>query len=109
VQKPHPPVLVGGDGPRTLQRVVEYGDGWIPIGGFRTPESLGHRIDELQRLAKDAGRDAIPVTLFGASMRPEWLEAMAATGVSRIVFFMPPAPAEEVLPRLKHAASVAKL
>ena len=109
VQKPHPPVLVGGDGPRTLQRVIEYGDGWIPIGGFRSPESLRHRIDELQRLAKDAGRGAIPVSLFGASMKPEWLEAVAEAGVSRTVFFMPPAGADEVLPRLKHAATVAGL
>jgi probable F420-dependent oxidoreductase len=109
VQQPHPPVLIGGDGPRTLQRVVEYGDGWIPIGGFRSPESLGHRIDELQRLAKEAGRGAIPVTLFGASMKPEWLEAVIAAGVSRIVFFMPPAGSDEVLPRLKRAAEAAKL
>ncbi|MDR7532408.1 MAG: LLM class F420-dependent oxidoreductase [Armatimonadota bacterium] len=33
IQKPHPPVIIGGNGPRTLQRVIEYGDGWMPIGG----------------------------------------------------------------------------
>jgi probable F420-dependent oxidoreductase len=109
VQKPHPPILVGGDGPRTLQRVIEYGDGWIPIGGFRTPESLRRRIDELQRMAKDAGRDDIPVSVFGTAMRKENIEALAEAGVSRVVFFMPPASADEVLPRLKHAASAAGL
>ena len=109
VQKPHPPIMVGGDGPHTLARVVEYGDEWIPIGGFRTPESLGHRIDELQRLAKEAGRARIPVTTFGAPMRKEIIEAYEGIGVGRSVFFMPPAPADDVLPRLKHAAEVCGL
>ena len=109
VQQPHPPIMVGGDGPHTLQRVVEYGDEWIPIGGFRTPESLGHRIDELQRLAKEAGRERIPVTTFGTPMRKEIIEAYEGIGVGRGVFFMPPAPSADVLPRLKHAAEVAGL
>jgi probable F420-dependent oxidoreductase len=108
VQKPHPPVLIGGDGPHTLKRVVDYGDGWLPIG-FRSPESLRGRIDELQRMAKDAGRGPIPVTVFGAPIRKETIEGLAAAGASRIVFWAPPAPADEVLPRLKHAASVAGL
>ena len=68
VQKPHPPILVGGDGPRTLQRVVEFGDEWMPIGG-RGSEDLKSRIDELQAMAKDAGRQPIPVGLFGARPR----------------------------------------
>jgi probable F420-dependent oxidoreductase len=108
VQRPHPPILIGGDGPHTLNRVVDYGDGWIPIGGFRTPESLRRRIEELQRLASEAGRGPIPVTRFGAPMRKEQLEAFAAIGVERCVFFMPPAGSDAVLPRLKHAAEVAK-
>jgi len=109
VQRPHPPVLVGGDGPRTLARVVEYGDEWMPIGGFRTPESLKRRIDDLQTLAKAAGRGAIPVSVFGAPMRPEAVTEYADAGAHRAVFFMPPAPADVVLPRLKHAAQVAGL
>jgi probable F420-dependent oxidoreductase len=108
VQKPHPPVLIGGDGPHTLKRVVDYGDGWLPIG-FRSPESLRGRIDELQRMAKDAGRGPIPVTVFGAPIRKETIEGLAEAGASRIVFWAPPGPADEVLPRLKHAASVAVL
>jgi len=109
VRQPHPPVLVGGDGPHTLARVVEYGDEWMPIGGFRQPESLGRRIEELQRLAKDAGRAAIPVSVFGAPMREETNEQYEAVGAHRAVFFMPPAEADVVLPRLQHAAKVAGL
>jgi probable F420-dependent oxidoreductase len=109
VRKPHPPVMIGGDGPRTLQRVVDYGDEWMPIGGFRSPESLQRRIDELQRLAKAAGRGPIPVSVFGAPMRKDQVEALEAIGVSRCVFFMPPEGADAVLPRLRHAAEVARV
>jgi alkanesulfonate monooxygenase SsuD/methylene tetrahydromethanopterin reductase-like flavin-dependent oxidoreductase (luciferase family) len=108
LRRPHPPILIGGDGPRTLERVVEYGDEWLPIG-WRAPEDLGRRIDELQTLAKEAGRAPIPVSVFGTAMRAETLEGLAAVGVHRIVFFMPPAEADVVLPRLQHAAKVAGL
>jgi probable F420-dependent oxidoreductase len=110
VQRPHPPILVGGDGPRTLRRVVAWGDEWMPIGGFRSPESLQRRIDELQRLAGEAGRGAIPVTVFGAPAREASVEALGALNhVHRLVFFMPPAPAEDVLPKLQHCARIARL
>src|SRR5712692_9750648 len=55
VQKPHPPVYVGGMGAHTLQRVVEYGDAWMPIP-MPGDTSLGDRIQKLQRMASDAGR-----------------------------------------------------
>ena len=107
-RKPHPPVIIGGDGPRTLRRVVEYGDGWMPIG-LRSPASLRQRIWELQSMAKAAGREPIPVSVFGAPMLKEQLEALDAAGASRCIFFVPPAGADVVLPRLRHAAEVAGL
>ncbi|HYM14705.1 MAG TPA: LLM class F420-dependent oxidoreductase [Dehalococcoidia bacterium] len=107
-RKPHPPVMIGGDGPRTLARVVEYGDEWMPIGGFRSPESLARRIGELQRLAAEAGRAPIPISVFGAPARREQIEALEAIGVSRAVFWLPPADAETVLPRLRQCAEVAR-
>ncbi len=108
VQKPHPPILVGGDGPRTLERVVEYGDEWMPIPG-RGGTNLGDRIAELQRMAKAAGRAPIPVTIFGCPPDPAAIEAFAAMGVSRCLFWLPPAPAEKCLPVLKSAAAAAGL
>src|SRR5438067_6153049 len=48
IQKPHPPILVGGNGPRTLQRVLEYGDGWMPLP---RAEPVDDRIRELAKLA----------------------------------------------------------
>ena len=98
VQKPHPPVLVAGGGPGVLERVVDYGDGWIPIPGRGA--SLSGRIGELQRLAEERGRGQIPVTVFGARPDPEVVEHYAISGADRCLFVLPPAPASEVLPRL---------
>ncbi len=106
VQKPHPPILVGGAGPRTFQRVIRYGDEWMPIYG-RGTDNLHERIAELQGLAKEAGRGDIPVSLFGAPPKPENIEALARAGVTRCVFVLPPVPAEEALPRLSRYAQAA--
>jgi probable F420-dependent oxidoreductase len=105
VQKPHPPVIVGGDGPNTLKRVVRYGDGWMPLG--RRTDFKG-RIAELNRMAADAGRKPIPVTIFGAVPQPEVIEGYIEVGVERVLFNLPPAPANEVLPILKRHAELAK-
>ena len=107
VQKPHPPILVGGSGPHTFQRVVEYGDAWMPIAG-RDETPLSERIAELNRLANQAGRGPIPVTVFGAPPRPEVIRHYAESGVERCVFWLPPAPAEEALPILERHAELAK-
>jgi len=107
-QRPHPPVLVGGDGPRTLERVVEYGDGWMPIGGRGGP-GLAARIQELQRMAKAAGRGPIPVSIFGVPPSKEAIEAFAAMGVERMLFGLRPEPAEKAIPALKRYAEAAGL
>jgi probable F420-dependent oxidoreductase len=105
VQKPHPPILVGGDGPRTLQRVVEYGDEWMPISG-RGSADLGARIAELQEMARAAGRGPIPVSLFGSRAAPEAIEKYGEAGIGRAVFVLPPMPAEDTMPRLKRYAEL---
>lgn len=105
VQQPHPPILVGGNGPNVLKRVVAYGDGWLP-NRMRSPEALKERIDELQRLAAEAGRDPIPVSLFGVAPNPEAVEDVMKIGVERAIFPLPPRPAEEVIPLLDRQAKV---
>jgi probable F420-dependent oxidoreductase len=94
VQQPHPPVVVGGNGPKVLERVVAYGDEWMP-NRVKGEDFVG-RLEELRRLASDAGRDPIPVTVYGASRKPEVLEEWAAHGVTRGVYWLPPAGAGEV-------------
>jgi len=106
VQKPHPPIMVGGDGPHTLQRVVEYGDGWMPIPG-RGQVPLSERIAELSRLAAEVGRGPIPVSVYGTLPRPEVIQHYAEAGVERCIFWLPSAPTEEVLSFLDRNAELA--
>lgn len=106
VQKPHPPIVVGGNGPGTLDRVIEYGDEWMPIAG-RGPD-LAPRIQELQEKAKAAGRGRIPVSIFGAPPRPDLVETYRQIGVDRVIFRLPSAEPEVVLEELRKAAEVAR-
>jgi probable F420-dependent oxidoreductase len=107
VQKPHPPVLVGGVGDKVLDRVVAYGDEWIP-NRVKGPDELGGRIDELQRRAEAAGRDRIPVTVFGARPEQSVLERLEAVGVTRSLFYLrpdEPAAVQRQLDRLGEVAA----
>jgi probable F420-dependent oxidoreductase len=108
VQKPHPPVLMGGDGPTTLDRVVEFCDGWIPIG-YRMA-GLTDKIADLHRRAEAAGRDpkSISISIFGAKPDPAALDGLRSAGVDRAVFMVPSGEADTVLPLLdKYAALIA--
>lgn len=103
VQKPHPPILVGGDGPRTLERVIEYGDEWMPIPG-RNAQPLDSRIAELQSMARAAGRGEIPVSLFGLPSDPAIIDGYEKMGVHRGCFRLPSVASDEAIPRLKRYA-----
>jgi len=107
VQRPHPPVLVAGNGPRTLERVMEYGDGWIPIPGRGTLK-LGEGTARLREMAAAAGRDPIPVTVFGARPQAEVLDHYAASGVDRVLFALPPVEAAEAIKFLDTYANLAE-
>jgi probable F420-dependent oxidoreductase len=107
VQRPHPPVLVAGNGPGTLDRVLDYGDGWIPIPG-RGAVKLGEGTARLRQLAAERGRDPIPVTVFGASPAPEVLDHYAAAGVDRVLFQLPSVGSAEALTLLDNYANIAE-
>ena len=106
LQEPHPPVLLGGNGPKVLERVVAFADAWMPNWGLQSNEELIARIEELQRLAADAGRERIPVTVYAPRSKPEVLEPLAEAGVDRVVLWIPPPPRDEVAPRLERFASL---
>lgn len=99
VQRPWPPILIGGAGGPTLFRhVAEFADGWIPIGG----SGLKTALPELRRVVEAAGRDpaTLQVVALGSIPDPGKLEYFESIGVTEVVFAVPSAPADEVLPIL---------
>lgn len=81
VQQPHPPILVGGEGARVLERAVRFGDGWIP----NEHPGVERRMDELRTLAARAGRDPLPVTIFAVPHDRQRIGELVAAGADRIV------------------------
>ena len=108
VQKPHPPILMGGDGPTTFDRVVEFCDGWMPIGYRLT--NLREKIIDLHRRAEAAGRDpgTISITIFGANPERASIEELQRAGIERAIFVLPPAPRDAVLPLMDKYAALAR-
>ena len=102
--RPRPPVLIGGAaGPTLFGHIVEYADGWIPIGGAGLTKAL----PELHRVAEAAGRD--PATLhvvpFGTIPDRGKLDHYASLGITEVVLQLPSGPAEKVMPVLDAYAS----
>lgn len=93
VQQPHPPVAIGGEGPHVLERVLDYGDAWMP----NEHHGMEERIAELQRRAALAGRSPIPVTVYATPRTSEAIERFMQAGAERMVFNLPPAqPGREI-------------
>ena len=99
VQRPHPPILMGGDAPTTFDRVLEYADGWMPVVS-RMGTTFADKMALLQRRAKDAGRAAIPVTAFMVKPDRAVLDPLEAAGVERAIFGVPSETPDKVLPLL---------
>lgn len=106
VQRPHPPVLVAGAGEGTLRRVIAYGDGWMPMAA-RLGRPLEEWLGELRRLAGEAGRGEIPVTVYGVKPAAAEVERLARLGVDRALFVLPSVSRAEALPRLEGWAELA--
>ena len=109
VQQPHPPILMGGDGATTFDRVVEFCDGWMPISG-RSSEgtSLQEKIVLLRRQAEEAGRDpaSINITTFGARPEPDAIARLKAAGVDRAIFGLPSTERDTVVPIIDECAKL---
>jgi probable F420-dependent oxidoreductase len=84
-QKPHPPVILGGGAKNVLQRVVAWGDGWLP--NRITPDELRERRATLDRLAKEAGRDAAALTtsVHGQPADRDLIRRFHEAGATRVL------------------------
>jgi probable F420-dependent oxidoreductase len=85
MQKPHPPVLLGGGAKNVLQRIVAWGDGWLP--NRITPDQLRESRATLDRLAKDASRDpsAISISVHGQPADRDLIRRLLDAGANRVI------------------------
>ncbi len=99
-QQPHPPVLLGGESRYTLQRVVDYCEGWFPRS--RQPELVSQGLNALREYAATAGRDmrTISTSVFGVEADPKLLSTYQAADVTRVILRLPSEGRDTILPLL---------
>jgi probable F420-dependent oxidoreductase len=86
VQRPRPPLLVGGFSEAAMRRVVELGDGWF--GGSPSPDHAAKVVGDLRRRRADLGRPPLEITLitgWSEGYDPKLVEQYEAVGVDRLV------------------------
>lgn len=105
VQKPHPPIHVGGAFPAAARRAIRYGDGWVPI---LAPDVMSRQISAFRSMAKEAGRDpaSLEVSLYGFRADAEQVKRARDAGADRVVFFAPPFAGDDALRWLDAAAAL---
>jgi alkanesulfonate monooxygenase SsuD/methylene tetrahydromethanopterin reductase-like flavin-dependent oxidoreductase (luciferase family) len=103
VQKPGPPIFLGGAATNVFKRVVTYGDGWMPVRA--TPESVKAGRASLDELADAAGRDPknIQILIYGASSRDE-IKQMEDAGADMATVRLPSTAPDEVMNGLEQLA-----
>jgi probable F420-dependent oxidoreductase len=103
-QQPHPPILLGGAARNVFQRVVAWGDGWMPIR--TTPEDIKRARATLDKLAAAAGRDSrsIDITVYGEDSDPETLKRFEEAGASRVVVRLQTTAGDAALAELERMA-----
>jgi probable F420-dependent oxidoreductase len=108
-QRPHPPILLGGESDYTLRRIVEYCDGWIPrpVGDF-TPKGA---IERLQRMAESKGRDpkSLMISVFRAPPDKAVLAEYRQAGIDEALLEIPDLSGGEILHLLDRYAPLAAL
>ena len=99
VQKPHPPVILGGAFPWAARRAVRYGDGWYPNAASGKPEEY---MPAFRKMAQEAGRDpaSLPVTIGGAPDDPDALKRFRDLGAVRAVVTLTSETRDQLLPIL---------
>jgi len=94
LQKPHPPVMLGGLATNVLRRIVAWGDGWLP--NRVTPEQVRESRATLDTLAKEAGRDpaSISISVYGQPADHDLITRFLEAGADRVVVRPPTAKIE---------------
>jgi probable F420-dependent oxidoreductase len=108
LQKPYPPVILGGMGPTVVSRAVDYADAWAPNPGWPPMPDLPERVAEFRELSANSGRGRLPIHMFGMDANPEHIEKYIGLDVDECVFLLPTLALEDTAAELKRIMSVAE-
>lgn len=99
MQKPHPPVIIGGAFPWAARLAIRYGDGWIPLTGAAGGSDPLDFVPRFRQMAEEAGRDprSLPITVAGPPEDPDLLKLYRDLGIARVNFPLPPAQRDKVM------------
>ncbi|MCA3349845.1 MAG: LLM class F420-dependent oxidoreductase [Roseomonas sp.] len=108
LQKPHPPIIVGGAFPWGAKRAVRYGNGWMPHRVRKHYADVGTLIPQFRQLVADAGRrdEELPITIWGVKEDRDALLVDRDLGVQRVVLSLASAKRDEILPQLDRWAAL---
>lgn len=108
VQRPSPAIVIGGLSTQAIDRVLDYGDGWLPIDGGMGPDALRPLLDELERRRQRSGRAraSLSISVYGVPANAEALTKYRALGVERVIFRMRSEARDAVLPKLDRLAAL---
>jgi probable F420-dependent oxidoreductase len=110
VQQPCPPVLVGGNGPGSEDRVLDFGDQWMPQSGpLADMAEFRGRVAALRQRAEAAGRGPIPVTVFGVPPDSALLDEFAEAGADRCLLPLTSLDASETMSMLDQWAGLRRV
>ena len=103
IQEPHPPIIMGaGAGPKTIAHMVEFCDGWIPLGRHE----LGPKVTEVRRAVEDGGRDPSSFQLinYGTRTDSSIIDTLLENGFNEAVFSVESDQPEHVIEALDSIA-----
>ena len=109
VQRPHPPIYVGGAFPYSARRAIRYADGWLPQAARRGAyRQIADMIPEFHRMAEAAGRDprSIAITVWHGRRDADLMKRYDDLGVERVVFALESEPAATLLPKIDAIAEL---
>jgi len=108
VQKPYPPIIVGGAFPYGARRAIRYGDGWIPRADRLEKAGVGTLVAQFRQMATEAGRDpaSLPISIFRVPEAMAGLRYCEEIGIDRVTFSLPAEGRETLLPILDRWAAI---
>ena len=110
VQKPHPPVMIGGELTRAAQRVADYGDGWLPrarsTSAYHDPSRLPEARRHIEDLFRAKGRNPsqLNITMWDAPSDREQNRRFLDAGADHIVHMLTTRDERSTLEALEQVA-----